>query len=84
MKAGIPIGVPPGTRIWKLERNKATEIELGKYRTTSKHDGFWLIWIHTRDYIHGTFLKLYDNGAIENVTVRAGEGDEVILVKGED
>jgi hypothetical protein len=65
-RARIPIGVPPGTRVLRIER------VLGDH---------WMIWLHTSDYTHGTFLRLYDNGAIERVTVRADEGDDVATIK---
>lgn len=41
----------------------------------------WRIWLATPDFIHGTYLVLYSNGAVERVTVREDEGDEVMIVK---
>jgi hypothetical protein len=54
-----------------------------KYKPSTT-TGHWLIWLNTRDYVHGTALRLYDNGKIERVVYREDEGDDVGIVKGED
>lgn len=41
----------------------------------------WRLWLHTPDYIHGTYLLLHYSGKVERVTVRADEGDEIVLIK---
>lgn len=48
------------------------------------HLNAWQLWLDTADYIHGTYLVLYDDGTIERVTSRAGEGDDVQLVRPSD
>jgi hypothetical protein len=44
--------------------------------------GRWRLWLHTPDYIHGTYLDMYSDGKITRVTVREDEGDEVVTLKG--
>lgn len=46
--------------------------------------GVWRLWLHTPDFIHGTYLKLYSDGKIVRVTVRADEGDETVCIKEAD
>lgn len=72
----IPIAVPPGTRVLRLERRPAVDdwYELG----------FWILWLHTSDFVHGTYLRLYDDGCIERITVRDDEGDDIQPIKGPD
>ena len=41
----------------------------------------WKVWLHTNDWVHGTYMLLYANGKIERVTVRADEGDDIVVVK---
>jgi hypothetical protein len=43
--------------------------------------GVWRLWLHTPDFVHGTFLTLYSNGKVTRTTVRADEGDEVVVIK---
>lgn len=43
--------------------------------------GKWRLWLHTPDFIHGTYLDLYSNGKITRTTVRQDEGDEVVVIK---
>lgn len=47
----------------------------------SKYVMVWRVWLHTNDWVHGTFLLLYQNGMIERVTVREDEGDDIVVVK---
>lgn len=68
-RATIPVALQPGTTVLRIER-------------APNHS--WMLWLNTRDYIHGTFLQLYDDGMIERVTVRNDEGDSILLVKGPD
>lgn len=73
MRAVTPIGVPPGTRALRIER------------VIERHAiSYWRLWINTRDFRYGTFLVLWDDGAIDRVTCRSGEGDDVIHVKPKD
>ena len=46
--------------------------------------GVWRLWLHTPDFIHGTYLKLYSDGRVERITVREDEGDEEMLIKEAD
>lgn len=62
------IGIPIGTRLLRIEREAAA----------------WKLWTATSDYVYGTFLRCYDNGAMYRVTLRSDEGPDVMLVKGED
>lgn len=43
--------------------------------------GVWRLWLHTPNFVHGTFLTLYSNGKVTRTTVREEEGDEVVIVK---
>lgn len=43
--------------------------------------GKWRLWLHTNDFVFGTFLELHPDGRVFRVTVRADEGDEVVLIK---
>lgn len=36
----------------------------------------WRIWLHTNDYIHGTYLELNWDGKATRVVTRVDEGDE--------
>ena len=47
-------------------------------------DSHWRLWLSTNDYVHGTYLAMYDDGHCERITVRAGEGDDIMLVKPSD
>lgn len=70
MKATIPIGIPPRTKLLRLER--LPDIKA------------WHLWLHqSPDGTLGTFLRLHNDGRIERVTVRADEGDEVFVIKGD-
>lgn len=44
-------------------------------------DGYYKLWLHTIDYVHGTFLVLYPNGTITRITVRDEEGDECVVIR---
>ena len=80
------IGIPPGMRVLYIERHEVmTEKSWGKNGImTSTIKGHYRLWLHTSDRLLGTFLKLYDNGKIERITVRANEGDQIDLIKPED
>ena len=62
------IGVRPGTRLMRIVRLSY---------------GFRL-WLATRDYIHGTYMELHDNGQVVTFITRVDEGDETILVRPSD
>jgi len=73
----IPIGFPPRTRVYHLERDVT--------------DSAWNVWIampHGAVNVpsfrrYGTFLRLWDGGAMERVT-RDESGVHVMLVKEKD
>lgn len=47
--------------------------------------GYWQIWIHhDRQLTQGTFLRLYDNGSIEQVTSDGDGVESIIRIKDED
>ena len=62
------IGFPLGTRLMRINRGADN----------------WQLWTATRDYIHGTFTVLWDDGHVETITVREDEGDEIINVRPSD
>jgi hypothetical protein len=75
MKAPIRIGLQPGAKSLYIERFP---------RRVTKW-GYWLIPQNTNhDRTLGIFLKLYDTGRVERVTVRDDRADEVVLIKPED
>lgn len=84
MKPVHKIGIPPGMRVLFIERHEVRYV--GDQYNETRLDGHYRLWIHRSlsDRLLGTFLKLYDNGKIERVTVRSGEGDQVDLIKPED
>ena len=62
------IATPLGTRLRRIER---------------RPDG-WVLWTDTKDFQYGTYLRLFDNGSVHNVTIREDEGPCVFIVKGGD
>lgn len=66
----VPIGLPPRSRLYSLER--AVTIKA------------WRVWIARSPDGYGTYLCLYDNGAIERVTLRADYPEERYPIKSED
>lgn len=62
------VGVPVGTRLQRIIR----------------HEYGWQLWVATRDFAHGTYYVLYNNGAMDNITTRSDEGDEIIFVRPSD
>lgn len=79
MKAPITIQLQAGSRNVVLHRIPQQRVVM------DWKCGYWDMWINTRDYKHGTLIRLYDNGKIERITVRKGdEADEVVLIKPED
>ena len=62
------IATPPGTRLQRIIR-----LPRG-----------WRLWTATRDFMHGSYLELHNNGRIMNCTARADEGDEVFEARPPD
>lgn len=68
MRATIPIGLPPRTKLLRIDR--------------ASNEG-WKVWINQSPCgTFGTFLWLYDDGRIVRVVVRADQGDDEFIVKG--
>lgn len=87
MKALINIGLQAGTKVLRIQRQEATaslQKEAGGL-SYWRHGGHWILWLNTSDYINGTYLKLYDNGRIERITIREDEpAPDIMLIKPED
>ena len=68
MKATIPIGVQPGTKLLHLEWEPETST--------------WCLWTHfNRSMKHGTFLRLDGQGGIEHVTIGADGLESIARIK---
>jgi hypothetical protein len=71
MKATIPIGIQPGTRLLRIERVPETVS--------------WIVWIHHNpDFTLGTYLTLYQDGRMTNTTVHEDGTEDVFQVKPPD
>ena len=89
MKATIPIGIQPGTKLLRIERVpiscpwiEATEELSGYY---GHEPGHWIVWIHHNpDFTLGTYLTLYQDGRITNSTVKEDGTEDVFQVKPPD
>ena len=62
------VGMPIGARALRLVR---------------LIDG-WRLWIHSSDYVYGTYMDMHDDGSVWNITTRADEGDECWLARPSD
>lgn len=62
------IAVLPGTRLYRIVR-----LTYG-----------WRLWLATRDFIHGTYMDLHNDGTIMRTECRPDEGDEVYRVRPSD
>lgn len=62
------VGVPVGTRLQRVIR----------------HENGWQLWVATRDFVHGTYYLLGNDGSMVSITVREDEGDEIITVRPSD
>lgn len=68
MKASIPVGIQPGTKILQIEWHEGEGIE----------KTFWKLWLHhDRLMQFGTYLCLYENGTIERITI-GQDGSETV------
>jgi hypothetical protein len=72
IRAGlIKIAFQYGAKALRLERDSI--------------NGCWNLWTHANPtFTIGTFMCLYDSGAIEQVTIEPDGSRRVILVKDED
>ena len=70
--------------------NKVTRVGLPNTMTVSAIDrdttnGCWRLWIHTNDYVYGTFVALHNNGKVERITTREGDGmEDITCIKPKD
>ena len=46
--------------------------------------GVWRLWLHTPDYIHGTYMLLHPNGMVITITESADESPYEMLVRPAD
>jgi len=62
------IGMQPGTRLYRIERT----------------DSGWRIWTATRDFVHGSYIELHNDGSAYRWECRPDEGDECIMIRWDD
>ena len=62
------IGVQPGTRLYRIVR-----LSYG-----------WRVWLSTRNFIHGSYMELHNNGMVMRIECRTDEGDEVYRIRPSD
>lgn len=88
MKAPIRVGLPPGLRVLYIERYPAKYAQQydGLRSVFEEDQGYWRLPLHTNpDRTLGTFMHFYDDGHIEQVTLRSDQpNDEMILIKPKD
>jgi hypothetical protein len=82
MKATIPIGISPGTKLLRIERVHDPD---RRNKFMSILEDKWLVWIHHNpDFTLGTYLTLYPDGKITNTTVHEDGTENTFQVKGPD
>lgn len=82
MKATIPIGIQPGTKVLRIERAKSKRDSREHFIT---EQGYWIIWLHANhNFTLGTYLQLNDDGSILNATVREDGTEDTFTVKDAD
>jgi hypothetical protein len=59
----------PGTRLYRVVRCGPDK---------------WRVWLATRDFIHGSFLELHNNGLVVRYDVRPDDGEESFVVRPSD
>lgn len=91
MRASIPIGIQPGTRLLRIERvpgervAKCASCQQWTDAYGSDPESAYLIWIHHNpDFTLGTYLTLYSDGRITNTTVKEDGTEDVFQVKPPD
>ena len=97
MKASIRIALQPGSRVLYVEREPSRIVESPPFIDYADYNervlstikirkmGYWTIPQSTNpDRTLGIFLRLYDNGKVERVTIRDNEADDIVLIKPED
>lgn len=69
MRPRLRVGIQPGTKALRLERFSA----------------FWALWINAApDFSQGSLLRLYNDGAVEYVTIHADGTESVLRTKEAD
>ncbi len=80
-QAIIPIGIPPGTKILRIERCEAKDSYYQGTRLVM-NEGYWMLWINAdQRYEYGTYIKLFDNGKIDRVTQRPDGSEDIMSIK---
>jgi hypothetical protein len=59
----------PGTRLYRVVRCSPDK---------------WRVWLATRDFIHGSYLELHNNGLVMRYECRPDEGEESFVVRPSD
>jgi hypothetical protein len=62
------IAMQPGTRLYRIVR-----LTYG-----------WRLWLATRDFVHGSYRELHNDGTIMAYECRPDEGDEVYRIRPSD
>jgi hypothetical protein len=95
-KAPIRIGLPPNLRALYVERQPKVlgktldaeyddQGEFSHYNRERDQLGYWQLPLSTNPTrTLGEFLRLYDNGKVTRVTLRADDDDNEVLIKPED
>jgi len=65
IQAGIPIGIPNHTKLLRIVRSENS----------------WMLWVHTIDFVHGTYYDLCDDGSMNQVTVKPGGIEHSVPIK---
>ncbi len=90
MRATIPIGIQPGTKVIRIDRVPYTEQLAWEGNPPEPAysvpiQGYWIIWIHSNPtQTLGTYLQLNDDGSIINVTVHEDGTEDQFTVKDAD
>jgi len=62
------IGIQPGTRLYRIVRTNSG----------------WRVWVATRDFIHGSYIELHNDGSAYKWECRPDEGDECFTIRWDD
>ncbi len=76
------IGVPPNTKLLRIERIVPRKVHLRSSDPPIPRDGAWMIWINANiNFTLGTYIKLNDDGSIERVTVETDGTEDIFVIK---
>ena len=89
MRATIPIGIQPGTKVLRIERKKDDRSRYWNHQLGDEvvegDAGCWIIWLHANhNFTLGTYLQLNDDGSILNTTVKEDGTEDTFTVKDAD